>query len=222
MNRRALLAITGAAAWPLVAPAQQPGRVPIVAFVTPNARSTGAPFAAGFVQRLQDLGWTEARTVSIVYGWGDGRSESTTEIIRELVRREVDVIVTHGVPNIVAAKEATATIPIVFALATDPIGSGLVRSLARPGGNITGLSIQAPDLSAKRLALLREVVPALRRLAVLGDPGSVIEIEEAVAAASALGWQVVGPADRARRAPRHGFRRDRRPGRRALCLRRSS
>jgi putative tryptophan/tyrosine transport system substrate-binding protein len=193
VNRREVIAglSAGAAlALPRDANAQQPGRVPRVAYVTPNTRTTGAPFAAAFAERLRELGWIEDRTVAIRYEWGDGRSESTVERVIEFVQLKVDVIVTHGVPNILAAKQASATIPIVFALATDPVGSGFVASLARPGGNLTGLSIQSPDLGAKRLQLLREVIPALRRLAVLGDPGSGLEADAAVAAGRALGFEV--------------------------------
>jgi putative tryptophan/tyrosine transport system substrate-binding protein len=145
------------------------------------------------VERLRDLGWIEGRTVAIAYRWGEGRTERTAEFVAEFVRLKVDVIVTHGELNIVAAKQATSVIPIVFPLATDPIGSGFVASLARPGGNVTGLSIQAPDLAGKRLELLREVVPGLRRLAIManvGNPGTVLEISEVQAVARTLGLEV--------------------------------
>jgi putative ABC transport system substrate-binding protein len=146
-----------------------------------------------FVERLRDLGWIEGRTVAIAYRWGEGGTERTAEFVAEFVRLKVDVIVTHGELNIVAAKQATSVIPIVFPLATDPIGSGFVASLARPGGNVTGLSIQAPDLAGKRLELLREVVPGLRRLAIManvGNPGTVLEMGEVQAVARTLGLEV--------------------------------
>jgi putative ABC transport system substrate-binding protein len=191
MRRRALFAfVAGAFASANSGQAQQPRRLPLVAFVTPNAQSTGAPFAAAFNQRLRELGWVEGRTIALVHAWGDGRSESTVERVTELVRGGVDLIVTHGLPNIGAAMSASATVPIVFALATDPVGSGFVDTLARPGRNVTGLSIQSPDLGAKRLGLLREVIPTLRRLAVLGDPGSALETREVLAAGHVLGIEM--------------------------------
>ena len=118
------------------------------------------------MERLRELGWIEGRTIAIEYRWSEGRPERNAEIAAEFVRLKVDVIVTFGtaVPTV---KQATAVIPIVFALAHDPVGGGLVASLARPGGNVTGLSIQATDLAGKRLELLREVVPRLRRLAIM-------------------------------------------------------
>src|SRR5262249_23714476 len=115
-----------------------------------------------FVQRLRELGWIEGRTVAIEIRWAEGRNEHLAEIAAEFVRLKVDVIVTSG-GTAYALKEATSVIPIVFALAIDPVGSGLVASLARPGGNVTGLSLQSPDLAGKRLELLREVVPSLHR-----------------------------------------------------------
>jgi len=144
------------------------------------------------VQRLRELGWIEGRTVAIEYRWAEGRSERFTEIAAELVRLKVDVIVTGG-GALLAAKQATSVIPIVFALAGDPVGSGLVASLARPGGNVTGLSVQATDLAGKRLELLREVVPGLRRLAIManvGYPAAVLEMEEVQAVARTLGLEV--------------------------------
>ncbi len=134
-------------------------------------------------QRLRDLGWIEGRTIQIEYRWEDGQVERTSEFVDELVRLKVDVIVTHGVPNIVGAMKATSTIPIVFPLATDPVGSdpvgsGFVASLARPGGNVTGLSIQSRDLAGKRLGLLGEILPSLHRLALMGDPAATLEMKE--------------------------------------------
>jgi putative ABC transport system substrate-binding protein len=146
------------------------------------------------VQRQRELGWIENRTVAIGYRWAEGRDERFAEIAAEFIRLKVDVILTYATPSSIAAKKATAVIPIVFAAAGDPVGTGLVASLARPGGNVTGLSIQQTDLASKRLELLREVLPGLRTVAVLvniGSPNSVLEMGEAQAAARTLGLAVV-------------------------------
>jgi len=148
-----------------------------------------------FVQRLRDLGWTEGRNVAIEFRWAEGRTERFTEIATEFVRLKVDVIVTAG-GAVLATKQVTSAIPIVFALALDPVGGGMVTSLARPGGNVTGLSLQSTDLASKRLELLREVIPGLRRLAVLanaGYPAAVAEIGEIQAAARTFGFEVAIP-----------------------------
>jgi putative ABC transport system substrate-binding protein len=148
---------------------------------------------AAFVQRLRELGWIEGRNVTIEHRWIEGRSErGAAEIAAELVRLKVDVIVAGGTTSVVAAKQATSLIPIVF-VAGDPVGTGLVASLARPGGNVTGLSNQSTDLAAKRLELLREVVPGLRRLAILvnmASPASVLEMREVQEAARSLGIEI--------------------------------
>jgi putative tryptophan/tyrosine transport system substrate-binding protein len=149
---------------------------------------------AAFVQRLHELGWIEGHTVAIEYRWAEGRSTRFAEIAAEFARLKVDAIVTAGTAPVVAAKQATSVIPIVFALAVDPVATGLVASLARPGANVTGFSIQSSDLAGKRLELLRELVPRLRTLAVLanvGNPGAVLEMDEAEAAARMLGLEVV-------------------------------
>ena len=149
------------------------------------------PFVASFVRRLGELGWVEGRMVAIEYRWADARNERFAEIAAEFVRRKVATIVTSGTA-VAAAKQETSTIPIVFALAVDPIGMGLVSSLARPGGNITGLSLQAPDIAGKRLELLREIVPNLRHLAVLANvANSQVLLEVRQAAADTLGLTVV-------------------------------
>jgi putative ABC transport system substrate-binding protein len=194
VNRRTFITLLGGAAasspaWPLAARAQQAGKLPTIGFFSPNTLSVASPWTAAFVRRLGELGWIEGRTVTIEYRWGEGRTDRIPEILTELVRLRPDVIVTHGQPNIVAAKQVTSVIPIVFALATDPIGSGLVASLARPGGNATGLSIQGTDLVGKRLELLREVVPGLRRLGIMGNIRNP-EMDEAQAAARTLGLEV--------------------------------
>jgi putative tryptophan/tyrosine transport system substrate-binding protein len=143
-------------------------------------------WVAAFLQRLQDLGWVEGRTVAIEYRWAEGRSSRAAEIAAEFVRLKVDVIVTYASVAVLAAKQATSVILIVFAAAVDAVGAGLVGSLARPGGNVTGLSMQQTDAAGKRLQLLREVVPSLRHLAILANvsaPGSVLEMGEVEAAA---------------------------------------
>ena len=130
------------------------------------------------MQRLRELGWIEGRNVTIEYRWAEGRNERFAEIAAEFVRLKVDVIVTTGTESVLAAKQATAVIPIIFATAGDPVGTGLVASLARPGGNVTGLSLQQTDLAGKRLELLREVVPGLRRLAIIGNAGAPAAVLE--------------------------------------------
>ncbi len=195
MRRRELIRLLGGAAvaWPLAAYAQQRGKLPTVGFLGPNTRSAASDWVAAFTQRLRELGWIEGRSITIEYRWGEGSSDRFAEIAAEFVRRKVDVIVTSGTSAVMAAKQATSTIPIVFATAGDPVGSSLVASLARPGGSVTGLATQAADLAGKRLELLRELVPALRRLAILGNVGNpftVLEIGEVQAAARVLGLEV--------------------------------
>jgi putative tryptophan/tyrosine transport system substrate-binding protein len=194
MKRRQFITLLGgtAAAWPLAARAQQAGKLPTIGFLGTAASSAWGPWTAAFVQRLHELGWIEGRTVAIQYRWAEGRAERLAEIAAEFVRLKVDVIVTGG-NAAVAAKQASSVVPIVFALVDDPVGSGLVASLARPGGNITGLSMQSTDLAGKRLALLREVVPGLRRLAIMANveyPAAVQEMGEIQAAAGTLGLDV--------------------------------
>ena len=145
------------------------------------------------MERLSKLGWTEGRTVAIEYRWAEERHERLAEIAAEFVRLKVDVIVTHSAAPVLAAKQATSVIPIVFAAAADPVDSGLVASLARPGGNVTGLSSQATDLSAKRLELLREGVPGLRRLAILVNvlnAAAALEMGAVQAAVATFGLKV--------------------------------
>src|SRR5262245_18563893 len=150
------------------------------------------PWTAAFVQRLGELGWVEGRTIAIEYRWNEGQPDRTAEIAVEFVRQKVDVIVTSG-PAVAIVKQAAPDIPIVFAIANDPIGSGVVASLARPGGNVTGLSTQASDLAGKRLERLREIVPSLHHLAIVfnaGYPSAVEEMREVEASARALGLEV--------------------------------
>ena len=195
MRRREFITLLGGGAattWSLTASAQQPGKLPIVGYLGTATTSTQGPWVAALVQRLRELGWIEGQTVAIDYRWAEGRPERFAEIAAEFVRLKVDVIVTVG-GAVPAAKQATSVIPIVFAAASDPVGSGLVARLERPGGNITGLSIQAPDLAGKRLELLHEVVQDLRRLAILVNvdySAAVQEMSEAQAAAGKLGLEV--------------------------------
>jgi putative tryptophan/tyrosine transport system substrate-binding protein len=194
-SRRKFITLFGGAtaAWPLTARAQQV-KPPTIGFLGTATPATQASRVTAFVQRLAELGWIENRTVAIEYRWADGRNERYAEIAAEFVRLKVDVMVMSGTPVVIAAKQATAVIPIVFVTVTDPVGSGLVDSLARPGGNITGLSIQSPDIAGKRLALLREVIPNLRRVAFMGNtdnPFVLRELREVQAAASTLGLETV-------------------------------
>jgi putative ABC transport system substrate-binding protein len=194
VKRRAFISLLGgaAAAWPAVARAQQPGKLPTIGFLGADASAFSA-WSTAFVAHLRELGWVENRNVAIEYRWSEGRTERYAEIAAEFVRLKVDVIVTVGsaVPTV---RQVTSTIPIVFAVAIDPVGNGLVESLAKPGGNVTGLSLQAANLAGKRIELLREIVPQLRRLAVIFNVGNaqpVLEMRETEAAALALGIEVV-------------------------------
>jgi putative ABC transport system substrate-binding protein len=189
MRRRDFVALLGgaAAAWPIAARGQQSAKLPTIGFLGSDA-SVFHPWTEAFVARLRELGWIEGRTIAIEYRWSEGRPDRNTEIGAEFVRRKVDAIVAIAAAA-TAVRQATATIPIIFVLATDPIGSGLVANLTRPGGNVTGLSQQAADLAGKRLELLREVVPRLRRLAIIAnvaDPQVALEMGETQAAARTL------------------------------------
>jgi putative ABC transport system substrate-binding protein len=194
MRRREFITLVGGvAALPLAARAQQPGGVPTIGYLGVGTAAGQGQWLAAFVQRLRELGWIEGRTVAIQYRWAESRTERYTEIAAEFVRLKVDVIATLG-QAVPAAKQVTSVIPIVFAVDADPVGGGLVASLARPGGNVTGLSSQSPEIASKRLELLREAVPGLRRLATLGNAdwrGAVQEIGEVQAAAPRLGLDVV-------------------------------
>jgi putative ABC transport system substrate-binding protein len=193
LERRKFIALLGgAAAWPLMARAQQPGKLPTIGFLgaTPSIESQRV---AAFVQGLRELAWIDGRNLAIEYRWAEGRNERYAEIAAEFVRLKVDVIVTVATPPTLAAKQATAVIPIVFVVVSDPVGTGLVASLARPGGNVTGLANQISDTSGKKLEFLREVVPGLRRLAIManvGNPASVLEMGEAQTTARTLGLEV--------------------------------
>jgi putative ABC transport system substrate-binding protein len=196
MIRREFITLLGGAvaAWPLAAGAQQAANLPTIGFLVSGTPSSHREWVAAFVQRLRELHWIEGRTVAIEIRWAEGRNERLADTAAEFVRRKVDVIVTSATPPTVAAKQATSVIPIVFAAVGDPVGAGLVESLARPGGNVTGLSLQQTDAVGKRLELLREVIPGLHRLAIMANssnPSSGLEMREAQATAGTLGLESV-------------------------------
>jgi putative ABC transport system substrate-binding protein len=194
IGRRKFLATLGgaAAAWPFAARAQQLTKT--IGFLGAGTLSTYSPWAAAFMQRLRELGWIEGRNIAIEYRWAEGRNERYTEIATEFTRLKVDVIVTTGTGAVIAAKQVTAAIPIVFTSAGDPVATGLVASLARPGANVTGLSNQLPDAAGKRLEFLREIVPNLRRLAILtniASPIGAVETAQLQAAARIVGLEIL-------------------------------
>jgi putative ABC transport system substrate-binding protein len=190
IRRQFIALLGGAAAWPVAARAQQ--SLPMIGFLGTSTPSAWRQYVIAFAQRLHERGWIEGRTVTIEYRWAEGRNERYAEIAAEFVRLKADVIVTSG-GAVVAVKQATSIIPIVFAVANDPLGTGLVASLARPGGNVTGLSNQTSDVGAKRLEVLREVVPNLGTLAIIanvGYPAAAREMDEIQATARTLGLEV--------------------------------
>jgi ABC-type uncharacterized transport system substrate-binding protein len=194
VNRREFITFLGgaAAAWPLAARAQQPGKPPTIGILG-SGSAAWSHLVSALVQRLRELGYIENRTIAIEYRWTEGRDERYAAMAAELVGLKVDVIVALGTPAIVAARKASAVISIVFPIASDPVGDGLVASLSRPGGNVTGLSTQQPDLAGKRLEILREIVPGLSRLAVLANghnPLAILNVGEVQAAAPKLGLEV--------------------------------
>jgi putative tryptophan/tyrosine transport system substrate-binding protein len=194
MRRREFITLLGgAAAWPVVARAQQRGKLPTIGFLGPASASAMRPWIDAFVARLRELGWVEGRTVAIEVRWAEGHSERFAEVAAEFIRLKVDVIVTTGTA-VPILKQATSVIPIVFAISNDPLGSGIVASLSKPGGNATGLSQLATDLAGKRLELLREMLPSLSRVAALGNAGNPTtapEMLEVQIAARTLGFQIV-------------------------------
>ena len=195
IGRREFITLVGgaAAALPFGARAQQAGKRPTIGFLGGTTAALSSQITAAFSQRLRELGWVEGRTIAIEYRWAEGRSERFAEIAAEFVRLKVDLILTTGDEQSLVAKQATSTIPIVFAIAGDPVGIGLVASLARPGGNVTGLSNQLTDAAGKRVGLLHEAVPGLRRLAIMAyvNPLSTLESAGAEAAAKLLGLEVL-------------------------------
>jgi putative ABC transport system substrate-binding protein len=195
MRRRNFIALLGgAAAWPLSAHAQQLQRLPTIGVVGPSTAIADRNLTGAFVQRLAELGWTNGRTIVVDYRASEGIVERASEIAAEFVRLKVDVIVTGGDAQALAAKRATTVVPIVFGGAGDPVGNGLVASLALPGGNITGSSVQLTDTAGKRLEILREVVPGMRRLAISGNfPNPTVgpELKAVEAAANAMGLDII-------------------------------
>ncbi|HJY83998.1 MAG TPA: ABC transporter substrate-binding protein [Candidatus Binatia bacterium] len=194
ITRRGFITLLGSAvAPPTAVGAQQSVKIPTIGFLGQSTRSAGSEWVAAFMQRLRELGWIEGRNLAIEYRWGEGRNERFAEVAAEFAQLKVDVIVTSGTPTVFAVKKATSTIPIVFATAGDPVGTGLVASLARPGGNVTGLATLAADLAGKRIELLREIAPDLGHLAVIGNVGNpftVLELNEVEAAANGIGLKV--------------------------------
>jgi putative ABC transport system substrate-binding protein len=191
-RREFIAALGGVAAWPFAARAQQ-AKLPTIGLLGGATASAQAQWTAAFVQRLRELGWVEGQTVAIEYRWVEGRFQRSPAIIAEFVRLKVDVIVTHSTPNVLAAKQGTSVIPIVFPSAGDPVGNGLVTSLARPGGNVTGLSVQSSELAQKLVQLLRDLLPNLGRLAILyhvGNPVTELQTDAVKAAAGKFGFDV--------------------------------
>jgi putative ABC transport system substrate-binding protein len=178
----------------MTARAQQTAKLPRLGFIGSSTASAMRTWIAAFTKRLDELGWIENRTVMLDYQFAEGRDDRYAAIANDFVRQKVDIIVTYGTPPTKAAKAATATIPIVFAAAADPVAAGLVQSLRRPGGNVTGLSLQQSDIVGKKIELLRETLGSFRKLAIAGNvanPASVLEIKEASGVARKLGIDVV-------------------------------
>jgi putative ABC transport system substrate-binding protein len=195
VRRREFITLIGSAAtWPLAARAQQATKLPAIGFLVSGAPSSHGQWVAAFVQRLRELQWIESRTVAIEYRWAEGSTAGLDEMAAEFVRLKVDVIVTTGTPATAAAKRTTLIIPVMFVGAGDPVGTGLVATLARPAGNVTGLSSQQADTTGKRLELLREVVPNLHRLAILANIENAValsDMRDVETAAAALGLSIV-------------------------------
>src|SRR5215203_4647990 len=185
--------LAGAAAWPPPARAQQ-AKLPTIGWLGESTAAGQRQWVAAFMQRLSELGWTEGRNVAIEFRWAEGRNERFSELVDELLQRRADVIVTQGTPSVLAAKRATSNVPIVFPIAGNPVATGLIASLARPGGNVTGLSVQTIDLAGKRLELLREAVPGLRRLAIMANvdnPSVRLELHDVQENAGRLGLEAL-------------------------------
>lgn len=203
MKRRNFIALLGGGvAFPFCAGAQPSPKLPTIGFLGAATPAVANQWVSAFIKRLAELGWIEGRTVAIEFRWAEARAERYHEIAAELANLKVDVIVTWGSAPVLAAKQATTLVPIVFAAQMDPVGAGVVASLSRPGGNVTGMSIQQTDTAAKRLELLREILPSLRRLAIIantGAPGALLEMREVEATARRFGIDVstrrIGKAD---------------------------
>ena len=196
MQRREFITLVGgaAAAWPVATRAQQPARLPTIGYLSSGTPSSAKDWIDAFVQRLSELRWVVGNTVAIEYRWAEARNDRFAEFAAEFVRLKIDVILTVGTPSVLALMQATSSIPIVFVAVGDPVANGLVKSLARPGGNVTGLSNLTRDLAGKRVEILREAIPGLRRLAILANVGNVavvLEMRDAQAAARSLGYEVI-------------------------------
>ena len=193
MRRREFIGLIGgaAAASPLPVRGQQPAKSPVVGFLVPGSQASHGAWVAAFAQRMSELGWTEGRNVTIEYRWADGDNQRMTQFAAEFVQRKADVIVSSA-NGVAISRQATPSIPIVSAAYADPVASGLVESLARPGGNVTGLTVQPSDLAGKRVGLLRQIIPNLRRLSALTNvaAGFLREAEGVRAAAAALNIEV--------------------------------
>jgi putative ABC transport system substrate-binding protein len=194
MRRREFVQLIGgaAAAWPMAARGQQAAKSPVVGFLVAGSQASHGAWVAAFAQRMSELGWIEGRNITIEYRWAAGDNQRMTEFAAEFVRRKVDVIVSSA-NGVTIARQATSSIPIVFAAYADPVASGLAESLARPGGNVTGLTVQPSDLAGKRVGLLRQVVPNFRRLAALTNvaaSGFLREAEGVRTAAAELNIEV--------------------------------
>jgi putative tryptophan/tyrosine transport system substrate-binding protein len=195
MRRREFIAlIGGVTAWPLAVFALEPGKRPTIGFLGATTPAIWSSFVSAFLQRMRELGWIDGYNLAIEYRWAEGREDRYDELAEDLVSRKVDVIVTGGTSAVIAVKQATSVIPIVFATAGDPVGTGLVASLSHPGGNLTGLSNQQTDLAGYRLELLHEIVPDIRRVALFGNvtsPNVVLEMNAVQAFAPKLGLETM-------------------------------
>jgi len=185
--------VVGTLAAPIISGAQQVARTPRIGVLHPGAPATSSHFAAAFTQGLREHGYLEGQNIVVERRFGEAKPERISDLAAELVRLKVDVIVTSTDPGIAAVKQQTQTIPIVMANSIDPVGTGFVASLSRPGGNVTGLSSVSPELSAKRLELLKEAVSGLSRVAIVWNPdvrGAVFEYKETESAARSLHLQL--------------------------------